>query len=98
MPCATPPARSILEDRFAGQRELEGADFWRGVRTTRDMSGGVAAFVQPALIEDKPRKLLAALASGIPVIATRECGLLSQAGLSLVPAGESEALARVLCR
>lgn len=71
--------------------DLEGADFWHGVRTTRD-TDGLAAFVQPALIEDKPRRLLAALASGIPVIATRECGLPPQEGLTLVPAGDVDAL------
>ncbi|HWA90418.1 MAG TPA: VanW family protein [Rhizomicrobium sp.] len=64
--------------------DLEGADFWTGVRTSRDIAQGVAAFVQPALLEDKPRKLLAALASGIPVIATRACGIAPRAGLSLV--------------
>jgi hypothetical protein len=76
--------------------ELEGANFWRGVRTTRDIAGGVAAFVQPAVIEDKPRKLLAALASGIPVIATRECGIAPRAGLTLVPACDVETLIETL--
>src|SRR5579862_105567 len=75
---------------------LEGADFWRGVRTTRDIAGGVAAFVQPAVIEDKPRKLLAALASGIPVIATRACGIAPRAGLTLVPACDAETLSETL--
>jgi hypothetical protein len=76
--------------------ELEGPGFWRGVRTTRDIAGGVAAFVQPAVIEDKPRKLLAALASGIPVIATRECGIAPREGLTLVPAGDLESLVKAL--
>jgi hypothetical protein len=76
--------------------ELEGADFWRGVRTTRDMADGVAAFVQPALIEDKPRKLLAALASHIPIIATRECGIAPREGLTLIEAGDRSALITAL--
>lgn len=76
--------------------ELEGPDFWRGVRTTRDMTDGVAAFVQPALIEDKPRKLLAALASHIPVVATRECGIAPREGLTLVEAGNADALIAAL--
>jgi hypothetical protein len=89
-------ARALdLEVALLGS-DLEGADFWSGVRTTRDL-GGVAAFVQPALIEDKPRRLLAALASGIPVIATRECGLPAQNGLTLVPTGDVGALIAALC-
>jgi hypothetical protein len=76
--------------------DLEGAEFWRGVRTTRDIGDGVAAFVQPAFLEDKPRKLLAALASGIPVIATDACGLAPQDGLTLVPAGDADALTAAL--
>ena len=38
------------------------------------------------------RVLLEALASGIPVIATAECGLAPQAGLTLVPSGNIDAL------
>lgn len=72
--------------------DLEGSDFWNGVRTTRDIDGGVAAFVQPAFLEDKPRKLLAALASGIPVIATPACGIAARAGLTLVEPGDMDAL------
>jgi glycosyltransferase involved in cell wall biosynthesis len=72
--------------------DLEGADFWQGVRTSRDMRGGVAVFVQPAFLEDKPRRLLAALASGIPVIATAACGMPAQEGLTVVPGGDAEAL------
>jgi len=76
--------------------DLEGADFWTGVRTSRDMSAGVAAFVQPAFLEDKPRKLLAALASGIPVITTMECGVRPQSGLTLMCAGDVDALIAAL--
>ncbi len=76
--------------------DLEGEDFWNGVRTSRDIGAGVAAFVQPALLEDKPRRLLAALASGIPAIATAACGLPAQDGLTLVTAGDADALAAAL--
>jgi len=90
-------ARALdLEVALLGS-DLEGADFWHGVRTTRD-GDGVAAFVQPAVIEDKPRRLLAALASGIPVIATRECGLPPQEGLTLVPTDDTAALIAALDR
>ena len=36
--------------------------------------------------------MLAALAAGVPVIATAECGLAPQAGLTIVPAGDPQAL------
>jgi hypothetical protein len=76
--------------------DLEGDGFWNGVRTSRDIGDGVAAFVQPALLEDRPRKLLAALASGIPVIATPACGLAARDGLTRVPAGDVDALIAAL--
>jgi hypothetical protein len=80
--------------------ELEGADFWRGVRTGRATAEtwleGVTAVVQPALLEDAPRKLLQALASGVPVIATPACGLPPQIGLRLVPADNVVALIAAL--
>lgn len=88
-------ARALdLEVALLGS-DLEGTGFWNGVRTTRNFDG-VSAFVQPALIEDKPRRLLAALASGIPVVATRECGIAPQDGLTLVPAGDTAALITAL--
>ena len=78
--------------------ELEGADFWDGVRTRRsaDPLDGVAAVVQPALLEDAPRRLLIALARRVPVIATTACGLPPQDGLTLVPADDAAALARAI--
>jgi hypothetical protein len=78
--------------------ELEGADFWRGVRTRRadDWLDGVAAVVQPALLEDAPRKLLAALGAGVPVIATKACGLPAQDGLTLVAEDDVDALIAAL--
>jgi hypothetical protein len=80
--------------------ELEGADFWSGVRTRRadpeNWFDGVVAVVQPALLEDAPRQLLAALASGVPVIATPACGLPPQDCLTLVPADDSSALIEAL--
>lgn len=77
--------------------ELEGADFWAGI-SVRWMSRndpwleGALAVVQPAIIEDRPIALLIALASGCPVIATPACGLPAQDGLSLIPAGDVDAL------
>lgn len=62
--------------------DLEGPGFWAGVRVVRPGAtpasawlDGVGAVVQPALVEDQPRRLLAALAAGVPVLATPACGL-----------------------
>lgn len=82
---------------------LEGPEFWHGVRTGRPgPSGGLvdlpglAAVVQPALVEEQPRRLLAALAADIPVIATSACGIPARDGLTLVPAGDADALTAAL--
>lgn len=81
--------------------ELEGPDFWRGVAVHKPGAGadwlaGVVAVVQPALVEERPRALLAALAAGVPVIATPGCGLAAQEGVTLVPAGDAAALIEAL--
>jgi hypothetical protein len=77
--------------------ELEGPDFWRGVRTAPagDWTSA-AALVQPAIVEDQPRRLLAALAAGVPVIATSASGIDPQPGLILVPPDDAEALTEAL--
>jgi hypothetical protein len=77
--------------------ELEGPDFWRGLRTIPAGDwAGVVAVVQPALVEEQPRRLLRALAAGIPVIATPACGIEPRPGLSLVSAGDTAALIAAL--
>jgi hypothetical protein len=85
--------------------ELEGDDFWQGVRTrrvSRDVGQnwleGVGVVVQPALIEDRPRLLLAALAAGVPVIATPNCGLGDRAGADTVAFGDVTALRSAILR
>ena len=77
--------------------ELEGPDFWAGVRIDPGSRGagwlhGVRAVVHPALAEAAPRRLLEALAAGVPVIATVACGLAAQPGVTLVPTDDVEAL------
>ena len=77
--------------------ELEGPDFWKGVRTVPAGDwAGVAAVVQPALVEEQPRRLLAALAAGIPVIATPACGIEPRPGLCLIPPEDTAALIAAL--
>lgn len=78
--------------------ELEGAEFWQGVKTRRPSAEnaswleGVALVAQPALVEERPRRLLVALASGTPVIATAACGLGERPGVVTVPPGDEAAL------
>lgn len=79
-------------------RPLEGGEFWRGL----DVSEGTAAparpdvVVLPAHVEHQPRALLAALARGIPVIASSACGLGDLPGVITVPAGDVAALRAAL--
>ena len=73
----------------------EFAHFWDGIQVvdqTEDWLSQTAVVVQPAFIENNPRSLLKALAAGIPVIATAECGIESHPLLTLVQAGDSKAL------
>jgi hypothetical protein len=77
--------------------ELEGAGFWDGVRTLPAGDWrGVDAVVQPALVEDQPRRLLAALAAGLPVIASAACGLYPRPGLTLTTSHDPAALIAAL--
>jgi hypothetical protein len=56
--------------------ELEGEGFWDGVEVIRSESlDGCFAIAQPAIVEDQPRRLLAALAAGMPILATSVCGI-----------------------
>jgi len=85
--------------------ELEGADFWAGVKGIRpDPSrassawlAGVDAVVQPALMEEQPRRLLAALTAGLPSLVTRACGL-DEAGVSVLELLDTADLADKLRR
>ena len=52
--------------------------------------------VLPAYVAHQPRRLLEGLARGIPVIATTACGLPEQEGLTLIPPGDSTALATAI--
>jgi glycosyltransferase involved in cell wall biosynthesis len=77
------------------QGTLETGKFWEGFNVARaagDWLAQAAVVVQPAFVENAPRPLLRALAAGLPVIATPECGIESRPNLFLVPAGDVEAL------
>ncbi|HEY7610427.1 MAG TPA: VanW family protein [Alphaproteobacteria bacterium] len=79
----------------------EGAEFWRGIEIERrrpgpDLFAGASAVVLPALVEHNPRALLRARAAGIPVIASRECGIPRMPGVTIVPGGDVTALSAAL--
>lgn len=77
--------------------QLEGADFWRGMSVehragNEDWLAGVDVVVLPAFVEHQPRRLLEAVACGIPVIASPACGLAHIKGVSNVHCGDVAAL------
>ncbi len=76
---------------------------WDGIALHRIDSVDAAlslcdAVVLPAWVEHEPRVLIAAIARGIPVIATAACGLGDLHGWPEVPAGDVEALRAALKR
>jgi hypothetical protein len=76
-------------------RTVENDGFWDGLSFTQASSDWLqqaAVVVQPAFIENAPRALLRALAAGIPVIATAECGIAERPGLTLIASGDVIAL------
>jgi len=89
-----------LDVIVAGRAQEHEGDFRRGVRA-RPLEGAewpcqLAAVVLPALVEHEPRPLLKALAHGLPVIATEECGLGDVCGLTTVPVCDAQALRNVI--
>jgi hypothetical protein len=81
--------------------ELEGQGFWDGIATLDAASADTreaAAIVLPAIIEDQPRLLLQAMADGMPVIASRSCGIPEQPGITLVPEDDTRALAGAIAQ
>ncbi|HTO81829.1 MAG TPA: VanW family protein [Methylomirabilota bacterium] len=82
-----------------GGPTLEADDFWDGMTTVHGSDAWLrdtAAVVLPAWIEDQPRRLLQAIAAGIPVIASEACGLDGMAGVRVVPTGDTHALREAL--
>ena len=61
-----------------------------------DVVNDAGLVVQPSVIEEQPRSLLAALAAGIPVIATPACGILPKLGITLIPENDPEALVEAI--
>ena len=67
-------------------------------RDLRDLLPGIDILVNASQSEEMPNVVLEAMAAGVPVVATEGGGLPEIAGadpaVKLVPAGDSEALAR----
>jgi len=83
--------------------QLEGADFWRGVSVEQRAGGGdwlegVGLVVLPAFVEHRPRRLLEAVARGVPVVASTACGLENVEGVISIPFGDVEALRAEIMR
>lgn len=70
--------------------EVEGLEFWKGFETEKGGNWLTDAdlVVLPAHIEHKPRRLLQAAACGIPVIASRACGLENVEGIESIDSGD----------
>jgi hypothetical protein len=75
---------------------MENGTFFEGLPVRRlaigERPAELAAVVLPAIIEHQPRALLAALAAGLPVIATPACGLGNREGLTIVPPDDAISL------
>ncbi len=74
---------------------IEGEDFWKGFDVEKGNSDWLALadlVALPAFVEHKPRRLLEAAARGIPVVASKNCGIANIAGISNVEAGDAAAL------
>jgi hypothetical protein len=90
-------ARELGLKLTVGGSMLEGSDFWAGldvVRAGTNPFDGCRLVLQPALIEDQPRRLLSAIASGLPVVASPACGLEERPGLTLIDPQDREAMSR----
>jgi hypothetical protein len=87
------------ELRFLGAADEGIADPFVGLDCCRGKASDLAsasALVLPAWIEHQPRLALLALASGVPVIATEDCGLPPHKMLHVLAAPDAAALAAVI--
>ncbi|MFL6467199.1 MAG: VanW family protein, partial [Pyrinomonadaceae bacterium] len=78
---------------------IESASFWEGFNAERggdDWLNYADLVVIPAYVEHRPRRLLAAAANGVPVLASENCGVSGVDGIEIIPAGDAEALRRAI--
>jgi hypothetical protein len=83
---------------WVGGGAVEGPGFWSrsGVTVRAGPIADPDVVALPAFVEHQPRALLAAVARGVPVIATAACGLDGLPGVQSVPAGDPAALRAAL--
>jgi len=94
-------ARELDLALLLGGPVLEGNGFWDGVRTTPangTLLADAAVVVLPAWLEDQPRRLLRAVATGVSVIAADACGLDGISGARTVSAGDVQALRKAVAQ
>lgn len=78
---------------------LEDENFWQGfnIRHCNDHNWlNATAVVLPSIVESKPRRLLQAVAAGVPVIASSACGLTHVGSVTTIPTGDLDALRNAL--
>jgi glycosyltransferase involved in cell wall biosynthesis len=76
---------------------LEGNNFWDGLQVKpmlgeADWLRNATVVVLPAFVEHQPRRLLEAVARGVPVIASKACGLGQLGVVAEVESGDIESL------
>jgi glycosyltransferase involved in cell wall biosynthesis len=77
--------------------QLEGANFWDGfdvehLSPKANWLEKADLVVLPAFVEHKPRRLLMASACGVPVIASKACGIENVSGVTTVDCGAADLL------
>jgi glycosyltransferase involved in cell wall biosynthesis len=71
---------------------IESPDFWSGIDMEHDASNWLSradVVVLPAFVEHKPRRLVEAVAAGIPVIASTACGVANVPKIELIVPGDA---------
>jgi hypothetical protein len=80
---------------------LEEASCWRGVQTLPAGAqgfDGIGIVALPAWVEHQPRRLLRAVAAGLPAVVCEGCGLADVPGVLTLPEGDVPALTAALAR
>jgi len=78
---------------------IEGSEFWKGFdieRGTENWLEIADLVVLPAFVEHRPRRLLLAAVSGVPVIGTSACGVDGVTNIAIVEAGDSPGLRQAI--
>ena len=74
--------------------QIEGFNFWQGFDTQQggEWLADADLVILPAHVEHRPRRLLLAAANGIPVIASKACGVGNVEGIESIDAGDAALL------